>query len=85
MSLLGWKLYRRANPKVEEDDGLALNQRGNQYIDRTFTLEKPIENGKGKIEVDDSIWKVEAETDFKKGEKVKVVGVDGTVLKVEAV
>jgi len=84
VSLVGWKLYRRANPKEEEDDGLSLNQRGNQYIGRTFTLEKATENGKGKIEVDDSIWKIETDTDFKKGDKVKVISVDGTVLKVEA-
>ncbi len=84
VSLGGWKIYRRKNPAVEKDDGLSLNQRGNQYVGRSFTLEEAIVNGSGKIEVDDSTWKVEAAEDIKKGTKVKVTSADGTILKVEA-
>jgi len=60
-----------------------LNRRGAQYIGRTFTLDEPIANGIGKIRVDDSTWKIEG-TDCPAGSKVKVVGIDNTVLKVEA-
>jgi membrane protein implicated in regulation of membrane protease activity len=59
-----------------------LNRRGEQYIDRTFTLETPIINGFGKIKVDDSIWKVEG-LDAVAGTRVRVIGVDGALLKVE--
>ena len=60
-----------------------LNRRGEQYTGRVFTLEQPIVNGQGKIRVDDSTWKVEG-ADCASGTRVRVVGVDGVVLKVES-
>jgi len=59
-----------------------LNRRGEQYIGRVFTLEEPIVNRHGKIRVDDSTWKIEGD-DCRPGTNVRVVGVDGVVLKVE--
>ena len=59
-----------------------LNRRGEQYVGRVFTLEQPIVNGQGKIRVDDSTWKVEG-ADCVNGTRVRVVGVDGVVLRVE--
>jgi len=47
-----------------------------------FTLEEPIVNRHGKIRVDDSTWKIEGD-DCRPGTNVRVVGVDGVVLKVE--
>lgn len=73
--------YVRKNPI--KTDQPALNKRGEQYIDRTFTLDEPIVNGLGKIKVDDSTWKIECEKDLKKGDKVKVTGLDGVILTVE--
>jgi len=65
-------------------DRPTLNRRGAQYVGRTFTLDEPIDNGLGKIRVDDTTWKVEGD-DCAAGSKVKVVGVDGTILRVEPV
>lgn len=59
-----------------------LNQRGAQYVGRTYTLAEGIVNGAGKLRVDDSIWKVRGE-DCPAGTNVKVTSVDGTVLLVE--
>ena len=59
-----------------------LNRRGEQYIDRVFTLEEPVVNRHGKIRVDDSTWKGEGD-DCPASTNVRVVGVDGVVLKVE--
>jgi membrane protein implicated in regulation of membrane protease activity len=59
-----------------------LNRRGEQYVGRVFTLEQPIVNGQGKIRVDDSTWKVEG-ADCASGTRVRVVGVDGVVLRIE--
>jgi len=61
-----------------------LNKRGQQYIGRVFSLYKPIENGEGKIKVDDSIWKVHGE-DCDISTKVKVIAVRGTVFDVERI
>jgi len=59
-----------------------LNRRGEQYIDRVFTLDQPIVNGHGKIRVDDSTWKIEG-SDCPAGANVRVIGVDGVVLKIQ--
>jgi hypothetical protein len=59
-----------------------LNRRGEQYVGRVFTLEQPIVNSHGKIRVDDSTWKIEG-SDCPAGTNVRVVGVDGVVLKVQ--
>ncbi len=80
-SIIAWRSYRRNNPITTDEP--TLNRRGSQYIGRTFTLEAPITNGIGKIRVDDSTWKIEG-ADCPAGSKVKVVGIDNTVLRVEA-
>jgi len=74
------RAYLLSNP-IETDQPL-LNRRGEQYLNRTFTLEVPVVNGVGKIHVDDSTWKISGE-DCDVGTRVKVTGVDGVVLRVE--
>lgn len=60
-------------------DQPTLNRRGEQYIGRVFTLAEPIVNGDGKIRVDDTTWKIRG-NDCEAGTRVRVIGVDGTVL-----
>ena len=79
-TVLGRRWFAR-NQKVTDQP--ALNRRGEQYVGRTFTLKEPIVNGTGKIRVDDTTWKISG-IDMASGVKVKVVGVDGVVLKVES-
>jgi inner membrane protein len=81
-SVMLWRRYLNEHPI--ESDQPKLNRRGEQYIGRTFTLEEPIVNGRGKIKVDDSIWKISGE-DCPQGTKVQVDGVNGVVLKVHAI
>ena len=81
-SIMVWHLYFRKHPV--QSDQPTLNRRGEQYVGRTFTLAEPIENGSGKIRVDDTTWKINGE-DCDNGSKVKVVGVDEVILKVEVV
>jgi len=81
ISILAWKHYKKLNPTKDEFPG--LNQRGANYIDRTFTLSEPIVDGVGKVKVDDTIWKVRG-PDLSAGEKIRVSAVDGTVFVVEA-
>lgn len=65
-----------------ESDQPALNRRGEQYVGRNFTLSEAIDNGTGKVVVDDSTWKVEG-PDMPEGTRVRVTGVVGVVLTVE--
>jgi len=82
ISLLVGRTILKKNPGVE--DNFKLNQRGAQYVGRRFTLTEAIENGRGKIHVDDTQWTVSGPA-VESGKTVKVVGTDGTLLVVEAV
>jgi len=82
LSVFAIRSFFKAHP-VESDQPL-LNQRGQQYVGRVFTLGDPIVNGEGKIKVDDSIWKIRG-PDCEPGARVRVNGVDGVVLTVEPV
>jgi membrane protein implicated in regulation of membrane protease activity len=83
LSIVSIALFRRYLKKhpIETDRPL-LNRRAAQYVGRVFTLEEPIVNGRGKIRVDDSIWRVEGE-DSEPGTKVRVTQAEGVILKVE--
>ncbi|MEO6186407.1 MAG: NfeD family protein [Steroidobacteraceae bacterium] len=81
VAILVWRRYR--HPDAPESSQSALNQRGSHYIGKSFTLVEPIEGGSGKIQVGDSVWLARG-ADAPVGARVRVVGVDGVVLKVEA-
>ena len=59
-----------------------LNRRGQDLIGRVFNVEQAITNGSGRIRVGDSTWKANG-PDVAAGKKVKVVGINSTVLQVE--
>ena len=79
-SIVAWRIYRIRNPATSDQP--ALNRRGEQLIGRTVTLLTPIRNGIGKVQVDDTTWKVKGPVSAA-GARVVVIGVDGTVLNVE--
>ncbi len=81
ITVVGWRAYLRKNPV--ETDQPALNRRGEQYVNRIFTLDEPIVNGVGRIRVDDTTWRIQGD-DTEAGSKVRVVGVDGVNLVVDA-
>ena len=79
-SIAIWRMVLSRHPTATDQP--RLNRRGEQYIGRVFTLQGPIVNGGGKINVDDSTWKVEG-VDCMAGTRVRVVTAEGVVLKVE--
>ncbi|MBE9547948.1 MAG: NfeD family protein [Proteobacteria bacterium] len=81
VTIILWRRYREKNRPLS--DHPLLNQRGQQYVGRVFTLEEAIVNGTGKVSVDDSTWRVKG-LDMSVGNKVKVVDTEGVVLVVEA-
>jgi len=81
-AVVAWRVYLARHPTVSDQP--ALNRRGEQYLGRTFVLLVPVENGRGKITVDDSTWRVEG-PDCAAGTRVKVVAADGTLLRIEPV
>lgn len=81
-SIVLWIQYLKKHPA--KTDRPTLNKRSAEYLGRTFTLVEPIVNGRGKVRVGDSNWRVEGK-DLPVGTQVIVVAVNGTLLKVKAV
>ena len=80
--VIGKKWLDRHPLNTEEP---TLNRRGSQYINRIYTLDEPIVNGRGRLKVDDTIWRISSNTDCAAGAQVKVLAVDGVVLQVAPV
>ena len=67
---------------VSEQPG--LNRRAEQYIGRLVTLSEGIEQGEGKVRMDDTHWKVRG-PELAAGTEVRITGAIGSVLEVEPV
>ncbi len=70
------------NKRFQDSDHPALNRRGEQYVGRRFKLAAPLENGTGRLIIDDTRWRIRGE-DLPAGTLVEVTGVDGTDLLVK--
>ncbi len=82
ISILGWKKMRKNKPEDNTESG-TLNQRGKALVGRQVPLKEAIKNGVGRVQIDDTFWRVEGD-DLEKGALVKVTNSDGATLKVEA-
>ena len=58
-----------------------LNRRAQTYIGRTFTLDRPIVDGRGRLKVDDTVWLVEG-PDLPAGSHIRVTAAENTLLRV---
>ena len=61
-----------------------LNRRAESHIGRMLTLDGPIVDGRGRVNVDDTVWLV-AGPDLPAGAHVRVIGADNALLRVEPV
>ncbi len=78
--LIYWRAHFKNNHSTSDQPN--LNRRNEQYVGRVVTLGEPLVNGRGRIQIDDSYWRVEG-PDLPVGTAVKIVGVDGVVLRIE--
>ncbi len=67
-----------------ETDQPGLNSRARQFEGRTATLSEPIVNGVGRIELDNTRWRVLGR-DAPQGATVRIVGMEGSSLLVSPV
>lgn len=85
LSVLGtivWKRFFRKS--LRQSDEPHMNDRVKQHIGREYVLMNGIEFGRGTLNINDTIWKVEG-PDMPAGTRVKVVGAEGAILKVRKV
>ena len=79
--VVAWTLVTR-NRKGTTDNPF-LNRRADRFIGHEAVIDEPIKDGFGRLALGDTVWRI-AGPDLAAGQKVRVVGSDGAVLKVEA-
>jgi hypothetical protein len=77
VALLLYRRWLKNHPETVEQPN--LNQRGVQYVGTELVLIEPIEQGSGKARVGDGVWKVSG-PELPAGARVRVTGVNGTIL-----
>jgi len=83
LSFVSIQVYRRwftHNDRVSDQP--MLNRRVAQLIGRVVSLESPIVNGRGRVQIADAYWEV-AGPELPAGTVVKIVGAMDTTLRVE--
>ena len=80
-SIFAWKKLRQDSP---DDNTMAgtLNQRGKALVGRRIPLVEAITNGIGRVQIDDTFWRVEG-PDLAVDTLVTVTDSEGATLKVE--
>jgi membrane protein implicated in regulation of membrane protease activity len=76
---VGKQIVRR---REGESDQPLLNRRGAQMIGRTATLAEPIREGRGRIQLGDTLWRVSG-PDLPAGTRVKVTAATDTDLELK--
>jgi hypothetical protein len=79
------KLVRQPAKRAEAESeaGRFLNDRAERFVGTEAVLNEPITSGFGRLPLGDSVWRVSG-PDMPAGRKVRIIGHDGPVLRVEA-
>ena len=77
-----WVRFTRRRPTPT--DRPYLNRRAEQNVGQEALLDQPIAQGFGRITLGDTVWRVSG-PDLPLGTRVRVVGAEGNVLKVEPI
>jgi membrane protein implicated in regulation of membrane protease activity len=81
VTIFGWLRYWKG--RVQPTDRPFLNDRAGKLVGREIVLNEPIRDGFGRLPIGDTQWRISG-PDLSAGQKVRIVGYDGAVLKVEA-
>jgi membrane protein implicated in regulation of membrane protease activity len=78
--LIGRRYFSRAG---DDQVSTGLNQRGGRLVGTVVVLDTPIVDGKGRVRIDDTTWRVIG-PNMPSGTRVRVVHADGALLTVRA-
>ena len=81
--ILGYREWRRRNPRIEASDQPLLNRRAAQLVGQVHVLVEPIVDGRGRLKIGDAFWAVLG-PDLAAGQRVRITGTDGISLMVAA-
>lgn len=77
LSFAYWKLFRKVNDKSDSPE---LNNRASQLVGRTIILDHDLPAGHSKLQIGDTLWKVESDRYVPRGRTVSVTGNQGMTL-----
>lgn len=80
--IAGWLRYWKGRERPS--DRPFLNRRAERFVGHEAVLDEPILDGFGRLALGDTVWRVSG-PDLPAGRRVRIVGADAAVLKVEAV
>lgn len=81
-SVLFWQFF---HSREHHDNAVMINDRAAQLVGRKLTLTTDMDNGEGKVQIGDTLWKISAEADYAEGTRVEVVGAKNMTLEVRKV
>jgi len=82
VSILIW--IRLMRHRTTQSDRPMLNRRTQRLVGREAVLDQPISEGFGRLTLDDTKWRVSG-PDLPAGQRVRITGADGAVLRVEPI
>jgi inner membrane protein len=82
LSFVAVAIGRSVLKRGETTDEPNLNRRSESLVGRVVTVTEAIENGRGRVKVDDTTWSVSG-PDQPAGAKVRIVSASGNELRVE--
>ncbi|MFC5066964.1 NfeD family protein [Flaviflagellibacter deserti] len=77
IAVVGWWRFSRGHGPASSEP--VLHRRSELYVGRQFTLEEPIVSGRGRVKIDDTVWRISG-PDLAAGTRIRVEGTDGAVL-----
>lgn len=82
---IGWYVYTKIINKSKVPEKYKyLNDMAGAHIGKVYNLSEDAVDGRAKAKIGDTFWLVEVDGNLKKGDKVKIIGVEkGVVLKAE--
>ena len=78
--IVGRRYFSRSG---DETVSTGLNQRGRRLVGTIVVLSEPIVDGKGRVRIDDTTWRVVG-SNMPSGTRVRVVHADGALLSVKS-
>ena len=78
--LLSWVYFHFFRSFNEQTDQPQINDRAAQLVGRKLTLEEAVTQGRGRVLVGDTYWKVAADKDYPVGAVIEIVASEGMTL-----
>lgn len=78
-----WIIRARLRQRRRETNPDLINDRAGQHVGRTLVLTEPIDHGRGRAFIGDTLWQLQG-PDLAVGQAVRVIGTDGMTLRVVA-